>query len=113
MSVYSEKTGDIVVIHINQDIDLEQVPVLQNEFAKTIEAKPKVLILDFEGSDYICSSGIGLIAKNYKSSQLFGLKFALSSMSPRITKLITVVCFDRIMSIHPNLPAALDFHKKS
>ena len=52
------------------------------------EKRPRVLIIDFSGVDFMDSSGIGLILGRVNTAEKCGTVIELSGMQPHIAKLI-------------------------
>lgn len=104
----SERTeGDVPVVAINGDIDLESSPKLREFLKPKATQKTKKLVLDFSGVNYIDSSGLATLIEYFQSTQSFGGKMALASLSPRVKNVFEIVRLEQIFSLHADVPSAL------
>ncbi|PAW79862.1 MAG: hypothetical protein B9S32_00610 [Verrucomicrobia bacterium Tous-C9LFEB] len=107
MEISERLEGEIPVVTIKGDIDLESSPKLR-EFLKTkSSSKCAKLLLDFTGVSYIDSSGLATLIEYFQATQPFKGKLALSSLSPRVRNVFEIVRLEQIFSLHPDTNSAL------
>jgi anti-sigma B factor antagonist len=104
----SERTeGDVPVVAINGDIDLESSPKLRDFLKPKAAQKTPRLILDFTGVPYIDSSGLATLIEYFQSVQSSSGKLALACLSPRVKNVFEIVRLEQIFSLFPDIPSAL------
>lgn len=107
MEISERLEGDIPVVTIKGDIDLESSPKLR-EFLKTKSTgKCAKLLLDFAAVSYIDSSGLATLIEYFQAAQPFKGKLALASLSPRVRNVFEIVRLEQIFSLHPDTGSAL------
>jgi anti-sigma B factor antagonist len=107
MQITERTEGEIPVVSITGDIDLETSPKLR-EFLKPLSSKKTpLLLLDFSGVNYIDSSGLATLIEYFQAVQSFKGKLALASLSPRVKNVFEIVRLEQIFSLHPDIPSAL------
>ncbi len=107
MEISERCEGNIPVVAIKGDIDLESSPKLREFLKAKSSAKCPKLILDFAGVNYIDSSGLATLIEYFQAAQPFGGKLALCSLSPRVRNVFEIVRLEQIFSLHPDNGAAL------
>lgn len=63
------------------------------------EKRPRVLIIDFSGVDFMDSSGVGLILGRVNTAEKCGTVIELVSMQPHIAKLIKLSGVERLSRV--------------
>jgi anti-sigma B factor antagonist len=107
MQITERTEGEIPVVSITGDIDLETSPKLR-EFLKPLSSKKTpLLLLDFSSVNYIDSSGLATLIEYFQAVQSFKGKLALASLSPRVKNVFEIVRLEQIFSLHPDIPSAL------
>jgi anti-sigma B factor antagonist len=107
MQITERTEGNIPVVSITGDIDLETSPQLRDFLKPKSTAKTSALLLDFTGVNYIDSSGLATLIEYFQAVQGFKGRLALASMSPRVKNVFEIVRLEQIFSIHPDVPSAL------
>ncbi len=107
MQITERMEGDIPVVSIVGDIDLETSPQLRDFLKPKSSSKTPRLLLDFSGVNYIDSSGLATLIEYFQAVQGFKGRLALASLSPRVKNVFEIVRLEQIFSIHPDVPSAL------
>src|SRR5476651_1930782 len=107
MQITERTEGDVPVVSIAGDIDLESSPKLRDYLKPKAVAKTPALLLDFTGVNYIDSSGLATLIEYFQSVQSFKGKLALACLSPRVKNVFEIVRLEQIFSLHPDVPSAL------
>ena len=93
------KDGTMTAI-LDGEIDHHTAREIRMEIDETAgKMKPKRLILDFSGVQFMDSSGIGLIMGRYKMMQTINGSVTICNMSPKIEKIISLAGLDRLAKI--------------
>ena len=64
--------------------------------------KVKNLIFDFDGVDYICSAGLGIIANAFKKLSQDNGKVYVTTISERIDKILKATTLDQFVIVRNN-----------
>jgi anti-sigma B factor antagonist len=107
MQITERTEGDVPVVAITGDIDLETSPQLRDYLKPKSTKKTALLLLDFSGVNYIDSSGLATLIEYFQAVQTFHGKLALASLSPRVKNVFEIVRLEQIFSLHPDVPSAL------
>ncbi|MDF2632627.1 MAG: anti-sigma factor antagonist [Caproiciproducens sp.] len=63
------------------------------------KVKPKLLILDFSGVQFMDSSGVGLIMGRCKLMQLWNGNVKIANLQPKIEKIVNLAGLNQLCSI--------------
>ena len=107
MQIAERTEGNIPVLAITGDIDLESSPQLRDFLKGKSSKKTPLLLLDFTGVNYIDSSGLATLIEYYQAIQGFKGKLALASLNPRVKNVFEIVRLEQIFSLHPDITSAL------
>lgn len=80
---------------------------------------PQKIILDFQATRFMDSSGVGALVSNFKATQSQGHQVVLQNVNPPVMAVLTMTGLDRILSIEthsttpvsPNSPAPVSIEK--
>lgn len=107
MEITERLEGEIPVVSIKGDVDLESSPKLRAFLKPKSAEKCPRLLLDFTEVGYIDSSGLATLIEYFQAVQSFGGKLALASLSPRVRNVFEIVRLEQIFSLHPDVDTAL------
>ena len=99
MVVTKTENGKITA-ELTGEIDHHSARVIRSNIDRDIEReKPKVLILDFSGVNFMDSSGIGLIMGRYKMMLENDGRVIIKSPQPYIKKVLKLAGITRIVKV--------------
>ena len=99
MVVTKTESGKITAV-LTGEIDHHSARVIRSNIDRDIEReKPKVLILDFSGVNFMDSSGIGLIMGRYKMMLENDGRVIIKSPQPYIKKVLKLAGITRIVKV--------------
>ena len=99
MVVTKTENGKITAV-LTGEIDHHSARVIRSNIDRDIEReKPKVLILDFSGVNFMDSSGIGLIMGRYKMMLENDGRVIIKSPQPYIKKVLNLAGITRIVKV--------------
>ena len=89
MDIKLENIGTTLVVKIEGEIDHHTAPMLREKVDRELDSKNIVnLILDFDGVNFMDSSGIGVIAGRYKEIHARGGKVMIIRVKPQVDKIL-------------------------
>ena len=103
-----EASGDVQIVHVSGSINSGNSMKFQETLRALIDAGHRHIVLNLEELFYICSMGIGVLAK--ARNELDELHGRLIIMSPRddVRRLLSMLRLDRIIPITDTREEALD-----
>lgn len=107
MEITEKAEGEILVLSVTGEIDLNQSPSLRSTLRAKAAAKAPCLLLDFSAVVYIDSSGLATLIEYYQSSRAYSGKLALCSLAPRVRSSFDLVRLSEVFTIYPDRTAAL------
>jgi anti-sigma B factor antagonist len=94
------------VLTLAGDLHLHTAPQLREAVGLVVLANGQQLILDLAALDFCDSSGIAALVAAYRHAGNAEATFALTALSDRITRLLTIVGLDQLLTIHPTTAEA-------
>lgn len=107
MEIKTEKKEKGAVVHLEGRIDTAAAPALEQELTRIIGEGTRKIVLDFKHVPYISSGGLRVLLATAKKLRGDSDAFALCSLSPEVTKILTLAGFNTIFSIYPSEGEAL------
>ena len=86
-----EKISGILVVSPVGSIDAETNSKFQEEVDAVLQKVPKALIFDFEGVDFINSSGLGVIFQTKEVLKKSGAEFGLAKLQPQVKAVFEII----------------------
>ena len=108
MMSWDEKVeNNVVVVKLGGEIDLASSPVMRKHLQSKVQSKSSAVVFDFDGVDYIDSSGIATFVEYYKHSRSFQCKIAFAAMTPRVQSVFELVRLGEIFPFHASVEEAV------
>lgn len=99
MVVTKTESGKITAV-LTGEIDHHSARIIRSNIDRDIEKeKPKVLVMDFSGVNFMDSSGIGLIMGRYKMMLENEGRVIIKSPKPQIKKVLKLAGITRIVKV--------------
>lgn len=87
-----------VVVAVRGEIDLVTAPTLWETIAEVIP-DTKRLVVDLRATEFIDSTGLGVLVRALKRLRHRGGDLVLRSPRPNARKVLNITCLDRVMTI--------------
>jgi len=101
-----------VVVKINEEIDHHTCEKIKNKIDLAIEFRgARFLVFDFEGVNFMDSSGIGMVLGRYKLIQKRGGNVGVASLKPTVRKIFKMSGIFKILEEYPSVDVALETMK--
>jgi len=108
VSIDFVKDNRFIVVKINEEIDHHVCEKIKNKIDLAIEfRKAKCLIFDFEGVNFMDSSGIGLIMGRFKNVSKNGGQVFVVNLKPAVSKILKMAGILKIVSEAENINSVL------
>lgn len=93
------KEGELIAV-LSGEIDHHSAREIRGAIDEAAaNVKPKRLLLDFSGVQFMDSSGVGLIMGRCKLMQLWGGQVKIANMSSKIEKVVSLAGLNQICAI--------------
>ena len=94
------KEGKTLVIRVTEEIDQHTADKLRRKVDNDIEIySPKKVIFDFNGIEFMDSSGIGMVLGRYKLVKILGGNFEIINVNKRMKRIFDMSGVSRIIDI--------------
>ena len=102
-----ERKGGVMVVYIRKELDHHLAREIREEVDFLIDrGNVKYLILDFQGVNFMDSSGIGMIMGRYKKLQFFGGELRVSGIRPEVERIFSMSGLYKMSPVYKDVEAA-------
>lgn len=109
MKIDEKTVNNISILTIHGNLAMAENNDLKKFFQVEFDdSNIKGLILDLKGTEYIDSSGIGLIISMYKTLKQKEKKFILASLNDKTRELLNITKLDKILTVAQNEEKAIE-----
>ena len=106
MQTREQHDNGIDVLVIEGEIDLACSPELRETLHAFAKKKTAVLVLDFNGVEYVDSSGLATLVEYVRLAQPFAGKFGMVGVSARVRTIFDLVRLTEFLPIYPSMAEA-------
>ena len=90
--------GGKMVVFLSGEIDHHSAKDIRDGIDRLIaEERPKTLVLDLSGIDFMDSSGLGLVLGRYRRIKELGAEMYLCNTSERVQKILNLAGVDKLI----------------
>lgn len=94
-------SGTCMYVKLPEDLDCNNAAIIRNESDKIMEnSNIRNIIFDFEKTNFMDSTGIGVIMGRYKSIKLVGGSVAAVNVSETVVRILTLSGIHKLISIN-------------
>lgn len=103
----SYEIDDATVVEVGGELDALSAPELDQYMEATVNQKPRVVVLDLSGVDFMDSSGLGICIKSLKRVSDAGGQMLLVVTTPRVMRVLEITGIDQSIPVAPSVDEAL------
>ncbi len=103
MEIKEQKQGEIVILDLIGQIDVNSSQEFQEKFTEIVSRKEKFVILECSNLSYVSSSGLRVFLMFLKHMNQIGGKLVLSTMPEVMFEVFEISGFDSIFTITDTL----------
>lgn len=107
MQIDKSSENDVTTLKLVGEIDLHGSPVLRKELQHCASEKAPILLVDFNGVEYIDSSGLATFIEYVREAAGFGGKIALFGLKKKVRTIFDLVRLNELFTISETSEAAL------
>lgn len=101
--------GNILIIHVNGELDHHNaVNIRETADSRIIENKIINIVFDFDKTEFMDSSGIGVIMGRYKIVKGLGGKVGVINVKKNIDKILLFSGLNKIIKRYDNIENAIE-----
>lgn len=98
MQISTTKDGSQTILHVTGSLDTNTSPALEAEVEKAMDSCPSVTF-DFDGLDYISSSGLRVVMAAYKRALDEGGSVCVTGTNDEVREVFSITGFTSIISV--------------
>jgi anti-sigma B factor antagonist len=99
--------GELVVLTLFGDLDLSGAPELRDRLADVADRRPRALVIDLAGVEFVDSMGLGVLLGAVKRARADGTELRLCAPRQDVRRLFELTLLDRVFTIDGSLADAL------
>lgn len=107
MQVEKIEIQGVPTLQITGEIDLHASPDLRHALRECLAGKPRHLLLDMSGVEYMDSSGLAVLIEYMKEAQAFGGNLGLFGLREKVRSILQLVGLDRFFVIEDSAEKTL------
>ncbi len=106
-------TNDLLVIQMPQRLTVLEAVAFKNTFHQLLAKKvvPPTLVLDFQQTQFMDSSGVGALVHNFKATQEKAVELILVHVHPPVMAVLSMTGLDKILTIASTLGSKAAHHQ--
>lgn len=97
-----------VVVQLRGTASMEHCDRLNALLMKAAESEPRLLVIDLDQLDFICSMGLGAIVAAYLRARRYDGQIALGAPNEAIREMLDVTRLDTLIDIYDTPAQALE-----
>lgn len=94
------------VLSVRGEVDMATAPALAAALSGMVAAGDRLVVVDLSGTDFIDSSGLGVLVVALRQLRRHGGRMRVVCSSPRVCKVFEIAGFDRVVAVHASLDDA-------
>ena len=113
MMVEIEKTEGIWFFRIGANLDAASAPDMHRQIDSLREGIPQDCVVDLTDTEFMDSSGVGVLVKLYRRLELEGGRLCLCGANGQPKSLIISLKIEQVIPLYPNPTAAIKSFQSS
>ncbi len=102
-----EVIGNVDVLHLDGSLDAYSFPRLEHSLNQLRDKQRNRIILDCSNLDYINSASLGALIGFARKARESDGDLKLASLTPKISSIVELLGFDKILQIFPDSELAV------
>jgi anti-sigma B factor antagonist len=107
MQIEKSKNNGVTTLRVSGEVDLHASPNLRSELQTCVSEKTPVLLVDFNGVDYIDSSGLATFIEYLRDASEYNGKIALFGLKKKVRTIFDLVRLNELFTITDSADAAV------
>jgi anti-sigma B factor antagonist len=107
MQIEKSKNNGVTTLRVSGEVDLHASPNLRSELQTCASEKTPMLLVDFNGVDYIDSSGLATLIEYLRDASAYKGKIALFGLKKKVRTIFDLVRLNELFTITDSADAAV------
>ncbi len=107
MQIDMSQDGSVTTLKLSGEIDLHASPILREKLHECAKQKLPVVLVDFNGVDYIDSSGLATFIEYVRDAEAHDGKIALFGLKPKVRTIFEIVRLNELFTLSATADEAL------
>lgn len=99
MAIKMDAKNDLMVCHVDGEVDINSSPEIKKTFDKLISKKTSKIVVNLSKVTYVDSSGLATLVEILKNMRSYGGRIRLTNLSPKIKSLFEITKLDKLFEI--------------
>lgn len=108
MQLTEKQMSEALVVTMTGRLDAGSASQVQEQLQTRCQGHSGLMVLSFEGVDYISSVGLRALIMAAKSAKAAGVTLVLSDMKDHIREVFEIAGFSQVMTMYDTTEQALD-----
>ena len=108
MEIKEKKSGDIIIVYINGEIDITTSPDVRKFFDRITKDKSSKIVINLAKVSYIDSSGLATLVEGLQRMRSYGGKMRLTNLSDKVKSLFEITKLEKLFEIFPEETKAVE-----
>lgn len=113
MMVEIEKTEGIIFFRIGANLDAASAPDMHSQIDSLPEGAPLNCVVDLTGTEFMDSSGVGVLVKLYRRLSATGGRLCICGVDGQPKSLISSLKIEQVIPLYPNPAATIKSFRSS
>jgi anti-sigma B factor antagonist len=94
-----ERLEEATVLRLAGDVDLNSSPQLRQALRQVVTRRPKVIVVNLGGVQYMDSSGLATLVEALKRIAEYGGQLRLVRLNPRVAAVFEISQLDKVFDV--------------
>lgn len=104
MNLTTDRTGDVLVIHVGEDrVDASVAIRFKDAVRALVQGNPARVVMDMSRVGFLDSSGLGAIVSVMKGLPQ-GSRLELAAVTPNVDRVMRLTRMDTVIPVHREMP---------
>lgn len=108
VDISTSRHGDAAVLRAVGDVDMSGSPLFREGLRQLLQSRPKRLVVDLGGVEYMDSSGVATLVEAMKNARAGGTRLVLCAMKPRVRGIFEIARLDKYFAIFDTADQAIN-----
>lgn len=101
-----ERVGEVAVVSLQGEHDLDSVAELRSQLQSALEAQPRALVVELSRTSFMDSTALGALVAAARRAALAGCTFCVADPSPNVARILAVTGLNRVWPTYESVAAA-------
>lgn len=105
--LHSEIIGEVLVIHIQGNLDVHNTHKLENDLMAMVKTAKKSVVYNLSEVPFISSAGLRMLVTSLRLCQELKISISICGLQPAVDKVFDIVGMSQLFTIYPDVHSAI------